>query len=74
MIGKRAFRVDLTQVAAVDEAGRGLLARMRESGAELIAAGTPAKARDNMISRLFRNLQLLCACLLSRPFSTRREA
>ncbi len=82
IIGSRAFRVDLRAVTSADAAGRSLLGRMRESGAEFIA-DTPKTTR--LVSEIvgvwqaepapeehrsplppLRNLPTLLACLFSR--------
>jgi len=58
IIGNREFRVDLRDVTTVDAAGRGLLGRMRESGADLIAGAGPTHGES-------RSLEFL-ACLFAR--------
>ena len=79
IIGKRSFRVDLRAVGTVDAAGRGLLGRMRDDGAELIASGPetaelvreiaglrPAASAPRAHGHLaLRDLPVFLACLIS---------
>jgi hypothetical protein len=82
IIGNRAFRVDLRAVSDADAAGRSLLGRMHESGAEFIAdspkttrlvseivgvwQAEPAPEEHRGPLQPFRDLPTLLACLFSR--------
>jgi ABC-type transporter Mla MlaB component len=82
LIRVRPFRVDLQAVTTVDEAGRQLLDRMREHGAEFILGRDAARLRNEIgwtasmettgdrelagPLRALRSLPELFACLFSR--------